>query len=722
MAEIPGDRLRRGHRRESTPSMIDMEHYARSSHHHPTSRRRESTISEHEVESFIVDPLVQSWGDEPHAAHAGGSFTSASHHRALTVTGPQLLDSSAYLGMLTAEPHADSSSSQLFSFHSGLDAYSVPSPGHQYEYLGAGVGGGMSDRSNLPWFSAPASPAHPSADYFSSLARMQDAEFSHGVAPQDFTDVYHQGDLDNYPHPGDISRLHGPASSAGISRGRKRSSGSRRGGFEGDFVAMDIERENMEQFNQEDTEKKHRGRPRLDNRDETAAERRRTQIRLAQRAYRQRKETTIASLKNRVEELESTIETMLNTFFEIHDSAIEHKVIEAHPQFGRTLRSATERILALSKEIGSSAAAGDEGEHDGEEQPKDGGKQRGADEEEGFFSGPAGTVHHGPSRSRSTGSRESQTSVGNVTPAAPGDTFNLARIRASIPSRLQSPSPHTSKILPPNEERTFAQRLRRLALEWRYYRLVNGNQDVTRENQPANFCLLFATKDETLESLRLLLSGRDREPYQLARFPISNLGGSGLHYRVERNLNGSLREIRVGSREQDLASKTADHLRIALINRGFGDRADEIIPLVVRLEEEGLLDPDEVEAVLALRGIRLTTTSASPTSPILVSRSEQRYQFQDAYPGGPADTSPPYNLPPVLLPQGGGEDVVMEGASGSSGSYRPAGRQYQDFSHSKEVKVDILLRELVLRGICTGTGMAFRKVDVEAALTLAASS
>ncbi|KAF3913806.1 hypothetical protein ABW21_db0200953 [Orbilia brochopaga] len=379
---MAGDRLHRGHRRSSTPSMIDMEHHARFSHH--PSRRRESMISEHGAESFAVDPLVQSWGDEQqYSAHAGGNFSSESHHRALAATGPQLLDSGAYLGMLTADPHADSSSSnQLFSFHSGLDAYSVPSPGNQYEYLGAGVG--MSDRSNLPWFSAPASPAQQSADYFSSLARMQDAEFSHGVAPQDFNDVYHQGDLDNYPHPGDISRLHGPISSAAISRGRKRSSGSRRGGFEGDFVAMDIEREKMEQFNQEESEKKHRGRPRLDNRDETAAERRRTQIRLAQRAYRQRKETTIASLKTRVEELESTIETMLNTFFEIHDSAIEHKVIEAHPQFGRTLRSATEKILALSKEIGSSAAAGEEGgDHDGEELPqqsKDGGKQRGADE------------------------------------------------------------------------------------------------------------------------------------------------------------------------------------------------------------------------------------------------------------------------------------------------------------------------------------------------------
>ncbi|KAF3907607.1 hypothetical protein AA313_de0204376 [Arthrobotrys entomopaga] len=364
MAEISGDRFRRG-QRASTPSMGDMDHHARFSQ---PSRRRESNISEHE--SFNVDPLVQSWGEHAHAT----SYTSETTQRALTTTGPQLLDN-AYLGMLTAEPHPDT---QVFNFHSGLDAYSVPSPGHQYEYLGTGVG--MSDRSNLPWFSAPASPAHQSADYFGSLARMQDAEFGHGVAPQDFTDAYHQGDLDNYPHSGDFSRSHGPSSA--ISRARKRSSGSRRGGFEGDFAAMDIDREKMDQFNQDDTEKKHRGRPRLDNRDETAAERRRTQIRLAQRAYRQRKETTIASLKTRVEELETTLDTLVNTFFEIHDSAMEHKIVEAHPQFGQTLRGATEKILALSKEFGTSGAGGEDGgEQDPEETPKDSGKQRGGDVE-----------------------------------------------------------------------------------------------------------------------------------------------------------------------------------------------------------------------------------------------------------------------------------------------------------------------------------------------------
>ncbi|KAG8629875.1 hypothetical protein KVT40_001494 [Elsinoe batatas] len=59
-----------------------------------------------------------------------------------------------------------------------------------------------------------------------------------------------------------------------------------------------------------DIDEKPRGRPRKNSKDESAAERRRTQIRLAQRAYRQRKETTIDELRQRVSELTTTIEMM----------------------------------------------------------------------------------------------------------------------------------------------------------------------------------------------------------------------------------------------------------------------------------------------------------------------------------------------------------------------------------------------------------------------------
>ena len=96
-------------------------------------------------------------------------------------------------------------------------------------------------------------------------------------------------------------------------------------------------------------EKKQRGRPRLDTQDETAADRRRTQIRLAQRAYRNRKETTISALKKRVEGLHNTIEQMNKTFLTLHDNIIDAGILNSHYSLGRQLQSAMEEFVNLSK-------------------------------------------------------------------------------------------------------------------------------------------------------------------------------------------------------------------------------------------------------------------------------------------------------------------------------------------------------------------------------------
>ena len=64
---------------------------------------------------------------------------------------------------------------------------------------------------------------------------------------------------------------------------------------------------------------KKRGRPRVDKQDESAADRRRTQIRMAQRAYRQRKESTLEELRKRVSELTNTVELMNKVFLDHHD-------------------------------------------------------------------------------------------------------------------------------------------------------------------------------------------------------------------------------------------------------------------------------------------------------------------------------------------------------------------------------------------------------------------
>ncbi|KAF7197782.1 hypothetical protein HII31_00871 [Pseudocercospora fuligena] len=61
---------------------------------------------------------------------------------------------------------------------------------------------------------------------------------------------------------------------------------------------------------------KKRGRPRVEKQDESAADRRRTQIRMAQRAYRQRKESTLEEFRKRVSDLQNTIELMNKAFLD----------------------------------------------------------------------------------------------------------------------------------------------------------------------------------------------------------------------------------------------------------------------------------------------------------------------------------------------------------------------------------------------------------------------
>jgi hypothetical protein len=79
--------------------------------------------------------------------------------------------------------------------------------------------------------------------------------------------------------------------------------------------------DNNSNNNDDDDDNKKRGRPRLAKHatDESAADRRRTQIRMAQRAYRQRKESSLDELRQRVSELTNTVELMNRAFAEHHD-------------------------------------------------------------------------------------------------------------------------------------------------------------------------------------------------------------------------------------------------------------------------------------------------------------------------------------------------------------------------------------------------------------------
>ncbi|CAK7262571.1 hypothetical protein SEPCBS119000_000027 [Sporothrix epigloea] len=121
----------------------------------------------------------------------------------------------------------------------------------------------------------------------------------------------------------------------------------------------------------EEGKRRARGRPRIDISDVSAADRRRTQIRLAQRAYRNRKENAIVSLEKRVEVLKEANEAMSNAFMALHDYAIEHGLLDAHPGLARQLRQTTEVFLEMARQSSGDEDMDENENENGEESTAD---------------------------------------------------------------------------------------------------------------------------------------------------------------------------------------------------------------------------------------------------------------------------------------------------------------------------------------------------------------
>ncbi|EUC31496.1 hypothetical protein COCCADRAFT_6589 [Bipolaris zeicola 26-R-13] len=113
--------------------------------------------------------------------------------------------------------------------------------------------------------------------------------------------------------------------------------------------------------------KKTRGRPRVDTQDATAADRRRTQIRLAQRAYRQRKETTIASLKKQTAQLHSIIEQMNNSFHRLTESTLRSGLLQLNPDLAQEFKLVKETFSSLARTASESQRQVDEDVEQGAE-------------------------------------------------------------------------------------------------------------------------------------------------------------------------------------------------------------------------------------------------------------------------------------------------------------------------------------------------------------------
>ncbi|KAL4754360.1 hypothetical protein BDW72DRAFT_200835 [Aspergillus terricola var. indicus] len=92
-----------------------------------------------------------------------------------------------------------------------------------------------------------------------------------------------------------------------------------------------------------------RGRPRklIEDGGLNAEERRRTQVRMAQRAYRSRKEASVSSLKERIGQLEAAMKQISTAVISFGDDLVRSGALDTHPELLKPLGNTVQACLAL---------------------------------------------------------------------------------------------------------------------------------------------------------------------------------------------------------------------------------------------------------------------------------------------------------------------------------------------------------------------------------------
>ncbi|KAL2276418.1 hypothetical protein FJTKL_00866 [Diaporthe vaccinii] len=395
----------------------------------------------------------------------------------------------------------------------------------------------------------------------------------------------------------------------------------------------------------DDCAKRARGRPRLNTKDQTAAERRRTQIRLAQRAYRSRKENAIQTLERRVQELQDNNEELSNVFLKLHDSAVNLGVLEQAPGFALELRAATEKILSLAKRSSEDGGQDEPTESSAAEQPsrqtntENSGSPDVAEAQPvrnstvpvwgGYMvANEAGTTIPDESMPLPSGAMMSVTQAPLGYEIVTMPTFENASFPFDLnpespypnildPASMSTPaytlSTYSSLPLPQSmafSEPTFGRRLQRNALELAYRLITMPDPPKHRYAEVFGFCMLFEPIDKIRERISLSLERTASESLNWWQAPFWAAGGSGQH-QLQQDTSGS-GGPRVGNRG------TVDQMKYSFPGGQFGlgpfdakvsETRDRRIDPRMRIRLPGFegdfYDPEEVEMYLQARGVAI---------------------------------------------------------------------------------------------------------------------
>ncbi|KAK3072685.1 hypothetical protein LTR53_006380 [Teratosphaeriaceae sp. CCFEE 6253] len=370
-----------------------------------------------------------------------------------------------------------------------------------------------------------------------------------------------------------------------------------------------------------DDDGRKRGRPRVEKQDESAADRRRTQIRMAQRAYRQRKESTLEDLRKRVSELNNTLELMNQAFTgfraRMSDTATEAQLLD--------LRETSTQYELLMK----AARNPDEDDSDlpqAKQHPTTGTSS--SDKE----------LRHRGTEPINVPSWLDQSVLNETRDRTPPDMVGMGytmfvpeplqgeeqlldffntqeQSRALVLKQPQSNGDDALSNLLPDElrlprqlptittysfqETTFGRRLHRSCLEAAYHVLLDGKRRQSTYERVFKLSLMGNDVPRLTASLKTMLSRGVQESLDFYEAPLIHVGGAGTHY-PRRDINGILQTRKSAYNLGLVGPQTLALLENAAKNNLSTDMTVEIAGY-----EGEWFDPYDVEGYLEERGIHI---------------------------------------------------------------------------------------------------------------------
>lgn len=371
----------------------------------------------------------------------------------------------------------------------------------------------------------------------------------------------------------------------------------------------------------------------------TKYQRRRTQIRLAQRAYRNRKDTAITTLEQKVKDLEQVNENMGKEFMSFYDFVLSQGMLDGAPEVARRLNDTTRKFLTFGRKSNEDGSKEDSDPSPPPEAPEapEVSRQR---QDSKISSGASSYSRDRHSNSSNPQIQSRSSTDTNSVPAHSSSMSSFMPPSAMPYEVITQPTPENASfpvfnsqgqvpffdnsfsfspfpaIPSPNsyafQERSFGRRLQRATLEAGLRLVSMANPPPHRYAAVFGFCLLFEPREAIIRRISTSLSKSQEETMNVWKFPFTNLGGAGTFFpdsQPTSNLGATAPDYPTRNQVARELYKPAEVTGFSMgpfspeVEQTKDDRVDHRMRMMFQGFEGDFYDSEEVDTYLQQRGI-----------------------------------------------------------------------------------------------------------------------